>query len=91
MVKTALMSELKWITAQSVEKFKKWAGKGPVMLVSGRDKEPVGVYMPIKLYESLVGRPETEKRPSTGMKFCACGSTHGDTHTNGCDGVEWEI
>lgn len=91
-MKTALMSELKHISSKSVETFKKWAGKGPVMLVSGRDKEPVGVYMPIKLYESLVGRPEAEKRQSTAhMKACACGSTHGDTHTNGCDGIEREI
>lgn len=88
-MKTALMSELKHISSKSVETFKKWAGKGPVMLVSGRDKEPVGVYMPIQVYESLVAQPETSKPPSR-MAFCACGSTHGDVHTNGCTGEEIE-
>jgi hypothetical protein len=101
-MKTALMSELKHISAQSVEKFKKWAGKGPTLLVSGREKTPIGVYLPIKEYERLVkqhqpaweespfgiewkdGRGQNNKR----LKTCACGSTHGDTHTNGCDGIE---
>ena len=49
-LKVALMSELKDISAKSVEKFKKWAGSEPILLVSGREKAPVGVYMTYERY-----------------------------------------
>lgn len=88
-MKTSLMSELKHISSQNVEAFKKWAGKG-VLLVSGREKVPVGVYLPIKEWERISKLLDPGPKKS-GMKFCACGSTHGDTHTNGCDGIEYEI
>ena len=89
-LKTQLMSDLKHISSRNLDDFKKWAGKG-IFLVAGRDKEPVGVYLPIKVYERLVERstaPETVKNHHA-MSFCACGSTHGDAHTNGCTGEEF--
>jgi hypothetical protein len=85
-MKTALMSELKAVSARNVEDFKKWLGKGQ-QLVSGREKTPVAVIVPIKEWERI--QKQLAPAPvNSHMKFCACGSTHGDTHTNGCDGVE---